>query len=125
VPKYTINTVTTNVGPQFPLHMLRHHMIEAYPFVPIFGSLRISIAIFSYLEGLNFGVTADYESAPDIEVLCDGIEASIQEYSAIAGAVGGEMAPGMARQERRALSHRGRQPPGAKGQGAATRALNC
>jgi diacylglycerol O-acyltransferase / wax synthase len=75
VPQHTINTVTTNVpGPQFPLYMLGQQMIEAYPFVPIFGSVRISIAIFSYLGGLNFGVTADYDSAPDIEVLCDGIE---------------------------------------------------
>jgi len=84
VPQNTINTVTTNVpGPQFPLYMLGHQMIEAYPFVPIFGSVRISIAIFSYLGGLNFGVTADYDSAPDIEVLCDGIEAGVREYMAI------------------------------------------
>jgi len=86
VPQHTINTVTTNVpGPQFPLYMLGHQMIEAYPFVPIFGSVRISIAIFSYLGGLNFGVTADYDSAPDIEVLCDGIEAGVGEYLEIAG----------------------------------------
>jgi hypothetical protein len=32
VPQHTINTVTTNVpGPQFPLYMLGHQMIEAYP----------------------------------------------------------------------------------------------
>jgi WS/DGAT/MGAT family acyltransferase len=91
VPQHTINTVTTNVpGPQFPLYMLGHQMIEAYPFVPIFGSVRISIAIFSYLGGLNFGVTADYDSAPDIEVLCDGIEAGVQEYLELAGAAAGK-----------------------------------
>jgi len=34
VPQHTINTVTTNVpGPQFPLCMLGHQMIEAYPFI--------------------------------------------------------------------------------------------
>jgi hypothetical protein len=70
--------------------MLGHQMIEAYPFVPIFGSVRISIAIFSYLGGLNFGVTADYDSAPDIEVLCDGIEAGVQEYLELAGAAAGK-----------------------------------
>jgi len=90
VPQHTINTVTTNVpGPQFPLYMLGHQMIEAYPFVPIFGSVRISIAIFSYLGRLNFRVTADYDSAPDIELWCDGIEAGMQEYLAIASAVAG------------------------------------
>jgi diacylglycerol O-acyltransferase / wax synthase len=92
VPQNTINTVTTNPppGPQFPLYMLGHQMIEAYPFVPIFGSVRISIAIFSYLGGLNFGVTADYDSAPDIEVLCDGIEAGVAAYLEIAGAMAGK-----------------------------------
>jgi hypothetical protein len=68
-------------------------MIEAYPFVPIFGSVRISIAIFSYLGGLNFGVTADYDSAPDIEVLCDGIEAGVAEYLAIAAGMAGKNGP--------------------------------
>jgi hypothetical protein len=91
VPQHTINTVTTNVpGPQFPLFMLGHQMIEAYPFVPIFGSVRISIAIFSYLGGLNFGVTGDYDSAPDLEVLCDGIEAGVREYLGIGASVAGK-----------------------------------
>jgi WS/DGAT/MGAT family acyltransferase len=81
VPQFTINTVTTNVpGPQFPLYIQGRQMVEAYPFVPIFGSVRISIAIFSYLGQLNFGVTGDYDSAPDIEVLCEGIEAGVREY---------------------------------------------
>jgi diacylglycerol O-acyltransferase len=91
VPQFTINTVTTNVpGPQFPLYILGRQMIEAYPFVPIFGSVRISIAIFSYLGQLNFGVTGDYDSAPDIEVLCDGIEAGVGEYLEIAGGAAGK-----------------------------------
>ena len=91
VPQHTINTVTTNVpGPQFPLYILGRQMIEAYPFVPILGSVRISIAIFSYLGGLNFGVTGDYDSAPDIEVLCDGIEAGVREYLAIGATVAGK-----------------------------------
>ena len=91
VPQFTINTVTTNVpGPQYPLFILGRQMVEAYPFVPIFGSVRISIAIFSYLGQLNFGVTGDYDSAPDIEVLCEGIEAGVLEYLTIAGAVIGK-----------------------------------
>ena len=91
VPQFTINTVTTNVpGPQFPLYIQGRQMIEAYPFVPIFGSVRISIAIFSYLGGLNFGVTGDYDSAPDIEVLCEGIEAGVQEYLEIASLAAGK-----------------------------------
>jgi diacylglycerol O-acyltransferase len=41
--------------------------------------VRIGVAIVSYDGELNFGVTGDYETAPDIQVLCDGIEAGIAE----------------------------------------------
>ena len=54
-------------------------MLEYFPFVPLAGHVRIGVAIFSYDGGLNFGVTGDYETAPDIGVLCDGIEAGIAE----------------------------------------------
>jgi diacylglycerol O-acyltransferase len=85
VPQNTINTVTTNVpGPQTPLYIQGRQMIEAYPFCPIQGRVRIAIAIFSYLGGLNFGVTADYDSVPDIELLCRGIEEGVEEYLDIA-----------------------------------------
>ena len=87
VPQRSTRSPPTCRGRSYPLFILGRQMIEAYPFVPIFGSVRISIAIFSYLGGLNFGVTGDYDSAPDIEVLCEGIEAGVLEYLEIAGAV--------------------------------------
>jgi hypothetical protein len=37
------------------------------------------VAIFSYDGNLNFGVTGDYDTAPDLEILCSGIEAGIRE----------------------------------------------
>jgi WS/DGAT/MGAT family acyltransferase len=81
LPQHTLNTITTNVpGPREPLYIAGRQMREAYPFVPIQGTVRIAIAIFSYVGGLNYGVTGDYDSAPDIEVLCNGIEAGMQEY---------------------------------------------
>jgi hypothetical protein len=39
--------------------------------------VRISIAIFSYDGGLYFGVTADYDSSSDIDVLTTGVERSM------------------------------------------------
>ena len=80
MPQRTVNTVTTNVpGPQHPLYLAGRRMLEYFPFVPLGGHVRIGVAIFSYNGALNFGVTGDYETAPDIEVLCDGIEAGIRE----------------------------------------------
>lgn len=75
VPQRAINTVTTNVpGPQQPLFLSGRRMLEAFPFVPLGGSVRIGVAIFSYDGNINFGVTGDRETAADIGVLCRGIE---------------------------------------------------
>ena len=66
-------------GPQTPLHTLGRRLLESFPFVPVIGTVRISIAIFSYDGGLYFGVTGDYDSSRDIDVLTEGIEASMRE----------------------------------------------
>ena len=54
-------------------------MLEAFPFVPLGGSVRVGVAIFSYDGKINFGVTGDRDTAPDIDVLCNGIEHGIEE----------------------------------------------
>jgi diacylglycerol O-acyltransferase len=75
VGQRNINTGTTNVpGPQFPLYLVGRRMLKAYPYVPLFAQVRIAVAIFSYDGQVNFGVTGDYDSAPDLDVLCRGIE---------------------------------------------------
>jgi WS/DGAT/MGAT family acyltransferase len=80
IPQRNVNTVTTNVpGPQFPLYAVGRKMLEAFPYVPLAGSVRVGVAIFSYNGMINFGVTGDYDTAPDIDVLCDGIEDGIAE----------------------------------------------
>jgi WS/DGAT/MGAT family acyltransferase len=80
VPQRNVNTVTTNVpGPQIPLYAAGRRMLKAYPYVPLAGSVRVGVAIFSYDGQVNFGVTGDYDTAPDIEVLCAGIEDGMAE----------------------------------------------
>jgi hypothetical protein len=79
-PQHAVNTVTTNVpGPQHAIYLAGHRMLEYFPFVPLGGHVRIGVAIVSYDGALNFGVTGDYETAPDIQVLCDGIKAGMEE----------------------------------------------
>ena len=85
MPQRSVNTVTTNVpGPQQPLYAGGRRLLECYPYVPIAGHVRIGVAIFSYDGGLTFGVTGDYDSAPDVAVLCEGIEKSMRELVAAA-----------------------------------------
>jgi diacylglycerol O-acyltransferase len=86
LPQSNVHTVTTNVpGPQFPLYAAGRQMREAYPYVPIANNVRIGIAVFSYLGTLNFGVTGDYDTTPDLDVLTRGIEAGVQELLDFAG----------------------------------------
>jgi diacylglycerol O-acyltransferase / wax synthase len=70
-----VNTVTTNVpGPQFPLYAAGRRMLRAFPYVPLGGQIRLGIAIFSYDGEVNFGITGDYDTTADIDVLAHGIE---------------------------------------------------
>jgi diacylglycerol O-acyltransferase / wax synthase len=84
-PRLNMHTATTNVpGPQQPVQTLGRRMLQSYPFVPVVGSIRIVVAIFSYDGGLYFGVTGDYDGAPDIERLTDGIERGMDGLLALA-----------------------------------------
>jgi diacylglycerol O-acyltransferase len=80
LPQREIVTVTTNVpGPQQPLYGVGRKLVEIIPYVPIATSLRIGVSIFSYCGQLTFGVTGDYATTPDIDVLARGIEDGIGE----------------------------------------------
>jgi diacylglycerol O-acyltransferase len=84
VPQHNVNTVTTNVpGPQHPLYAAGRRMLEAFPYVPLGGHVRVGVAIFSYDGALTFGVTGDYDTTADIDVLCEGIEEAIAELLAL------------------------------------------
>jgi WS/DGAT/MGAT family acyltransferase len=78
-PSLGVQTGVTNVpGPQHPLQTLGRRLLQSFPFVPLIGNVRISIAIFSYDGGLYFGVTGDYDSSRDIDVLTAGVEAAVE-----------------------------------------------
>jgi WS/DGAT/MGAT family acyltransferase len=78
------NVTITNVpGPQIPLYAFGARLREVHPVVPLAAAHSVGIAIFSYDGLVTFGVIADRESTPDIEVLTDGIEQGIEELSAL------------------------------------------
>jgi WS/DGAT/MGAT family acyltransferase len=79
-PQSVVQAVTTNVpGPRLPLYLLGRRLERIYPYVPIGDNVRISIAIFSYLERFTFGITADHDGVPDLKVLAKGIRAGLAE----------------------------------------------
>ena len=77
-----VETVATNVpGPQVPLYVCGRRMLEAYPFVPIAGHIRIGVAIWSYCGDMYIGITGDWESARDIDRLAREIDIALQVLS--------------------------------------------
>jgi len=75
-----VQTVTTNVpGPRSPLYVLGRPMTALYPYVPIGNAVRLSVAILSYVDTVSFGVTADYDAAPDLDTFTEGIRRSLAE----------------------------------------------
>ena len=64
-------------------------MLEAFPYVPLGGHVRCGVAIYSYDGSLGFGVTGDYDTAPDVGVLAAGIERGMGELVAAASATPG------------------------------------
>lgn len=80
MPQRSVNTVTTNVpGPQHALYACGREMLEYVPFVPLAQGVRTGVAILSYHGRIAFGVTADWDSVPDVDVLADGISAGMRE----------------------------------------------
>lgn len=80
------NLVVTNVpGPQFPLYVLGRRMRAIYPLVPLAQRLALGIAIISYDGQLAFGLNADYDALPDVEVLADQLGDALDELAVAAG----------------------------------------
>ncbi|WP_448628766.1 WS/DGAT/MGAT family O-acyltransferase [Geodermatophilus sp. URMC 64] len=83
--QFWCQAVTTNVpGPRVPLYVLGRRMCSAHAYVPIAGGTRISIGIFSYLNTMTFGINADFDGFPDIDVLATGIRRGVDELKEIA-----------------------------------------
>ena len=87
VPQPLVQTVTTNVpGPPIPLYLLGRKLVRLHPYVPIGDSVHISVAIISYIGRLSFGITADPDAVPDLNVLTRGIRRGLAELDDAAAA---------------------------------------
>jgi WS/DGAT/MGAT family acyltransferase len=78
--KRLFNLVVTNVpGPQFPLYAAGARMLEMYPVVPLSKGQAVSVGLTSYDGGVYYGLNADRDAMPDIDVLAACIEESLAE----------------------------------------------
>lgn len=80
LPITPFNLVCTNVpGPQFPLYLLGHKMLDWYPYVPVGGEMAVNCAILSYNGTVYFGFSGDVHAAPDLRRLEKLLKASFAE----------------------------------------------
>lgn len=85
LPQRLVHTGATNVpGPQLPLYFAGRLLLESSPLIPLLAGVRIVVGIFSYNGTVTFGITGDYDTAPDLAVLSDGIEDGLAELLAVA-----------------------------------------
>ncbi|MGH3717040.1 MAG: WS/DGAT/MGAT family O-acyltransferase [Micromonosporaceae bacterium] len=74
------NLVVSNVpGPQSALYLAGRRLAEAYPVVPLSEHQALAIGVTSYDGGVYYGLNADRESMPDLDVLADLISESLAE----------------------------------------------
>jgi WS/DGAT/MGAT family acyltransferase len=68
------NVIVTNVpGPQFPLYVLGRELQDLFPVAFLPENNALAVAIMSYNGRLNFGLLADYDAMPDLDVLQQGL----------------------------------------------------
>ena len=76
----SFNLVITNVpGPQFPLYAAGAQMLESYPVQPLLPGHALAIGVTSYDGGVYFGINADFDALPDVEVLGQCISEALGE----------------------------------------------
>jgi diacylglycerol O-acyltransferase / wax synthase len=80
LPITPFNLVCTNVpGPQVPLYLLGHKMLDWYPYVPVGGEMAVNCAILSYNGMVYFGFSGDVKAAPDLRRLEKLLQTSFKE----------------------------------------------
>ena len=91
------NLIVTNVpGPPVPLYLLGARMQAAFPYLPLFESQGLGIALFSYRERITWGLTGDWDLLPDLAAFGAALESAFLELrlAAATDALARSHAPG-------------------------------
>ena len=81
---HSFNVLVTNVpGPPRPLYAMGARMIDMYPVVPLAGGQAVSIGITSYDGNMHYGLNADRDALPDVDVLADAMPDALAELRAV------------------------------------------
>ncbi len=72
-------SVTNVPGPQFPLYAAGAQMVETYPVHPLLPGHALAIGVTSYDGGVFYGITADRDLLPDVDLLGQCITDALEE----------------------------------------------
>jgi WS/DGAT/MGAT family acyltransferase len=99
------NVVVTNVpGPQFPLYLLGRKLEEAHPMVPLAEKQGLGIAVMSYNGKLDFGLNADWDALPDVDLFAEDLRNALKDLLKAARANNAQPRPAAKRKGRRAAT---------------------
>jgi WS/DGAT/MGAT family acyltransferase len=74
------NLIVTNIpGPQVPLYVLGHRLVDLFPVAFLPKGHALAVAIMSYDGQIEYGLLGDYDALPDIELVAEGIDESLAE----------------------------------------------
>ena len=86
-------TITNVPGVQATLYALGSRMVEVLGLVPLAAEHAVGVAVLSYDGHVTFNLIADRGTVPDLAVLRDGIEDSLDELRVLAGVARMQKAP--------------------------------
>jgi WS/DGAT/MGAT family acyltransferase len=79
------NLLVTNIpGPQIPLYVLGRELQAIHPVPFLAGDRALAVAVMSYNGCVGFGLLADLDALPDLDVIAEGIAESLAELVALA-----------------------------------------
>jgi WS/DGAT/MGAT family acyltransferase len=81
-----VNLVISNVpGVQMPLYAGGSRLLEVYPTLPLTPNTGLIICVLSYDNNLHFGIVADPNLLPDIDILPAGLARAFERLRKAAG----------------------------------------
>jgi WS/DGAT/MGAT family acyltransferase len=82
-----VNLVATNIpGPQFPFYTGGAQLLDIWPFVSIYHTLGLNIAIVSYNGSVHFGMLSDRDLVPDLDDFAAHLAQAVADYKQAAKA---------------------------------------
>jgi WS/DGAT/MGAT family acyltransferase len=74
------NVTISNVpGPDFPLYSAGARMVAMYPMGPIMDGGGLNMTVMSYMGTMFFGLVACRETVPQVQLIADGLQSSLDE----------------------------------------------